>query len=207
MSGKPTFQKGYNLVLFLDDFMRYYNKGPNYARNAIHHGSISVPCPQEWINANQLYNYVLSHEAVYQFKVLRMEPIFVDEKASQEDHVELDYALVRHFKIQCGNVEDLTKADKDGVNATIIVANQELSKDELKLKYYIIISRNEIFPTSYENARQSGIFKTVMKANLRRLSIEANNIKAETVNYVGYYSKHEQSMEAVIQHQVHTQSF
>ena len=46
VSGKPTFRKGFNLVLFLDDFMMYYNKGPNFARNAIHRGSIEVPCTQ-----------------------------------------------------------------------------------------------------------------------------------------------------------------
>ena len=69
VTGKPTFHKGFNLVMFLDDFMMYYNKGPNFARNAIHSGSISISCTQDWINANQLYNYVLSHEATYHFKV------------------------------------------------------------------------------------------------------------------------------------------
>ena len=57
--------------------MSYYNKGPNFARNAIHKGSIDIACTQEWINANQLYNYVLSHETTYQFTVLRMEPIYI----------------------------------------------------------------------------------------------------------------------------------
>ena len=54
VSGKPTFRKGFNLVLFLDDFMMYYNKGPNFARNAIHRGSIEIPCTQEWINDIQV---------------------------------------------------------------------------------------------------------------------------------------------------------
>ena len=85
VSGKPTFRKGFNLVLFLEDFMMYYNKGPNFARNAIHRGYIDIPCTQEWINANQLYNYVLSHEDTYLFKVLRMEPIFVIEKTMEDN--------------------------------------------------------------------------------------------------------------------------
>ena len=55
VSGKPTFRKGFNLVLFLDDFMMYYNKGPNFARNAIHRGSIEIPCTQEWINDIQVH--------------------------------------------------------------------------------------------------------------------------------------------------------
>ena len=54
VSGKPTFRKGFNLVLFLDDFMMYYNKGPNFARNAIHRGSIEIPCTQEWSNDIQV---------------------------------------------------------------------------------------------------------------------------------------------------------
>ena len=70
VSGKPTFRKGFNLVHFLDDFMMYYSKGPNFARNAIHRGSLEVPCTQEWINGTQLYNYVLSHETTYAFKVI-----------------------------------------------------------------------------------------------------------------------------------------
>ena len=45
----------------------------------------------------QLYNYVLSHEATYAFKVVRMEPIFVMEAT---DNLDLDYALVRHTKCQ-----------------------------------------------------------------------------------------------------------
>ena len=59
--------------------MSYYNKGPNFARNAIHKGSIDIGCTQEWINANQLYNYVLSHETVYGLTMVRMEPIYIEE--------------------------------------------------------------------------------------------------------------------------------
>lgn len=29
---------GYHVTQFLDDFMKYYNKAPNYARNLIHAG-------------------------------------------------------------------------------------------------------------------------------------------------------------------------
>lgn len=68
VSGKPTLRKGYHLVHFLGDFMMYYHKGPNFARNSIHTGQLEIPCTQDWIHASQLYNYVLSHEAVYQFR-------------------------------------------------------------------------------------------------------------------------------------------
>lgn len=30
--------EGYHLTHFLDDFMKYYNKAPNFARNLVHEG-------------------------------------------------------------------------------------------------------------------------------------------------------------------------
>lgn len=60
-AGKQTLRKGFHVVHFLEDFMMYYSKGPNYARNSMHAGSITIPCTQEWIKPDQLYNYVLSH--------------------------------------------------------------------------------------------------------------------------------------------------
>ena len=147
------FRKGYHLVHFLDDFMSYYNKGPNFARNAIHKGSIDIGCTQEWINANQLYNYVLSHETVYGLTVVRMEPIYIEEI---ESNLELDYALVRHSTYKLKQSED--------VNVTLVVSYDKKNakpEDSLKLNFYILISMKEINPTSANNESQSGIFRTV----------------------------------------------
>lgn len=239
VAGKPTFRKGFNVALFLDDFMMYYNKGPNFARNAIHHGSVKIACTQEWINCNQLYNYVLSHEDTYLFKVLRMEPIFGE---ATDTHVDLDYALVRHSRCQLSFKfpDQFRNKNTDDVNVTLVVchdrskSNPEAAaasgNEELKLNYYIIINRtNEIYPTTYVNTKQSGIFQTVIKpANAEVLeavnvifpgtsdeaikktnngaveeeatasAADEENIQTEAVNYVGYYSTHEQSMQAVM---------
>lgn len=37
------FKHGYHLTSFLDDFVKYYQKSPNYARNLIHAGESGVP--------------------------------------------------------------------------------------------------------------------------------------------------------------------
>ena len=183
------FRKGYHLVHFLDDFMSYYNKGPNFARNAIHKGSIDIGCTQEWINANQLYNYVLSHETVYQFTVVRMEPIYIEE--SDQSNLELDYALVRHSTY---------KMKREDFNVTLVVSfdKKKAQVDSLSLNFYILISMKEINPTSYNNESQSGIFRTVSKAKKET----TNDIQSEEVNWIGYYSTHEQSMEEIMHVQV-----
>ena len=189
VSGKPMFRKGYHLVHFLDDFMSYYNKGPNFARNAIHKGSIDIACNQPWINANQLYNYVLSHETVYQFTVVRMEPIYIEE--SDQSNLELDYALVRHSTY---------KMKREDFNVTLVVSfdKKKAQVDSLSLNFYILISMKEINPTSYNNESQSGIFRTVSKAKKET----TNDIQSEEVNWIGYYSTHEQSMEEIMHVQV-----
>ena len=58
----------------------------------------------------------------------------------------------------------------DDVDVTLVVChgkdsglNSLRGQDKLRLDYYIIISRQDIYPTSYDNTRQSGIFKTVIK--------------------------------------------
>ena len=86
--------------------------------------------------------------------------------------------------------------------------SEKTASNKLRLNYYIIISRPEIYPTSYDNTRQSGIFRTVTKPTEVMEAVDVyfpetdDNIQTEAVNYVGYYSTHEQSMEAVMHLQV-----
>lgn len=86
-----------------------------------------------------------------------MEPIFQGE--SCENHVELDYALVRHTKCQLSFKfpDHFRNKNTDDVNVTLVVCHDKNStkKDsgELKLKFYIIISRHEIYPTTYVNTK------------------------------------------------------
>ena len=42
MAGRPILRKGYNMVAFLEDFLKYYNKGPNFARDALATGIVNI---------------------------------------------------------------------------------------------------------------------------------------------------------------------
>jgi len=53
-----------------------------YFRDALATGVLSLTIGQS-VNSTQLYNYILSHEKVYDFKVLRMEPLFVENEGGQ----------------------------------------------------------------------------------------------------------------------------
>jgi len=45
ISGRQMiFKQGYHLTNFLDDFIKYYPKGPNFARNTVHLGKCLMCC-------------------------------------------------------------------------------------------------------------------------------------------------------------------
>ena len=56
------------------------------------YGTVDVHCTSSWVSPTQLYNYVLSHETEYNFRVIRMEPLYIDKGNEQLD---LEYALGR----------------------------------------------------------------------------------------------------------------
>jgi hypothetical protein len=37
---QAILKQGYHLTHFLDDFLKYYSKAPNFARNLVHAGNI-----------------------------------------------------------------------------------------------------------------------------------------------------------------------
>lgn len=82
-------RKGYNLVSFLSDFIRYYNKGPIFARNMAK--TFQLKFDSNVVHSEQLWNYLLSHESDYGFGVLRMEPEFFDPRKE----FKCDYVLVQ----------------------------------------------------------------------------------------------------------------
>ena len=133
----------------------------------LHFTFADIPCTQEWINSSQLYNYVLSHEAVYQFRVLRMEPLYVEQGSTE---LELEYALVRYTRCQLSfRFPDQFKQNTDEVDVTLVVSHDREveTRDVLRLRYYLVFSRKEISPTSYDNNKQSGIFRPVIKSSVK----------------------------------------
>lgn len=71
ISGRQlTFSPGYHLISFLDDFRKYYQKAPNYARNHILSGEVNVTNIR--VSGQQLYNYIVTHNSAYNMEVLEM---------------------------------------------------------------------------------------------------------------------------------------
>lgn len=168
VSGRQAILKqGYHLTHFLDDFLKYYSKAPNFARNLVYADVLSVQnvttAPQ------QLFNYLLSHEKVYKMEVFRMAPVTNENDSS----VDNEYVLV-----QLENMPHVTYRDAhdmshtDDFSVTLIVSHDSaLDKQEsadqstLHLKYYIILtSTRELFP-KLEIGSKLGKFRTVSTAS------------------------------------------
>ena len=49
--------------------MKYYSKGPNFARNLVQRGSIEITTRA--VSPVQLFNFLLSHEKQYGMSVIR----------------------------------------------------------------------------------------------------------------------------------------
>lgn len=71
ISGRAvTFNPGYHLISFVDDFRKYYQKAPNYARNHILSGEVVVK--DLAVDGQQLYNYIVTHNTSYNLDILEM---------------------------------------------------------------------------------------------------------------------------------------
>lgn len=74
------FSPGYHLISFLDEFLRYYQKAPNYARNHILSDQISIQDLK--VTGQQLYNYIITHNTSYHMKVAEMSQFLQQSLAS-----------------------------------------------------------------------------------------------------------------------------
>ncbi|CAB4059233.1 SZT2 [Lepeophtheirus salmonis] len=197
ISGRPSnISKGFHLAFFIDDFLKYYNKGPNFARNM----------------------------KGYDLKVLRMEPL--DAKANED--FECDYLLVRQSSSLTSQDQDTngTSPSSSGSGSSMNIGNNlpgsfvsgyddydfvlllinddfHSSHENLNLKYYIILtSKRDLYPT-YNVDKTKGQFRTVLKNECTKplgakKDDTASSIQRESVNYVGFYSSREQSMEKIM---------
>ena len=90
------------------------------------------------------------------------------EQGSTE--LELEYALVRYTRCQLSfRFPDQFKQNTDEVDVTLVVSHDREveTRDVLRLRYYLVFSRKEISPTSYDNNKQSGIFRPVIKSSVK----------------------------------------
>jgi len=266
---KPSnLRKGFHIVSFLEDFMKYYSKGPNFARNFVHTGAIEIPT--QAVSPVQLFNYLLSHEKQYGMNVIRMEPVLIDPNTEFDN----EYVLIKlsQHRVSFKDPQDMRRTDDFDVSLILSYDNCPLGmpdkdKDVLRLKYFVLMtSKRELYPM-YGVEKKLGKFKTVstsqslkilqkiatpkyppsrpptsapgatpengLASGLPVLTITEENstattrettpdqelegtsmkshilgklsgIRRESVNYVGYYSAHEETMKTVIQSQALT---
>ncbi|KAH0819001.1 hypothetical protein GEV33_003789 [Tenebrio molitor] len=237
----------YNVTQFFDDFMKYYNKAPNFARNLIHADTITIK--NLVTEGKQLYDYLLTNVDQYDFKVLDMD----------KGDGEVEYILVQvTSNPQVSYKDSQDREHTDDFEITLVVYNLCLpyspTDNILHLKYYLILtSKREIYPKS-EVEPKLGKFRIVSSTAksllaLEKLSGDLENstskpmdenfdmsssdehlmfasesrseksdepsnrylsstphveISQESVNYLGYYSSHEQLMQQMILDKAHT---
>ncbi|KAJ8923504.1 hypothetical protein NQ315_010082 [Exocentrus adspersus] len=248
ISGNPGVNKvceRYNVHQFLDDFLKYYNKAPNFARNLVHTDTLTIK--NLVTEGQQLYEYLLSNVSQYNFKVLEMdlwegESEFILVQVTSTPQVSYKDSQDRHHT--------------DDFDITLVVYNlctpYHPADNVLHLKYYLILtSKREIYPKS-EIEDKLGKFRTVSSTgrslsamektsdfetsvektmnseidcditssdehtafSLNKTSRDTLNnegsssqqsnsipyieIYQESVNYLGYYSSHEQLMQQLI---------
>ncbi|XP_056646993.1 KICSTOR complex protein SZT2-like isoform X1 [Diorhabda sublineata] len=234
---------GYNVHQFLDDFLKYYNKAPNFARNLVHTDTLTI---EDLITeGKQLFDYLLSNVNQYDFQVIQMN--------SHEG--ESEYILVQVTSApQVSYKDSQDQQHTDDFDITLVVHNvctPFSPKDNvLHLRYYLILtSKREVYPKS-EVDEKLGKFRTVSSTarslsalerepnefaynseknvhdsdilsstEQQNFSIHTSNdtlnndisfttqqsnslpyveINQESVNYLGYYSSHEQLMQQLI---------
>ena len=166
-------RRDFHFTSFLADFLKYYNKGPNFARNLMQVGTLEM-VTHERVRPDQLYNYLLCHEKAYGLKVLRMEPLFV---ASPGAEFQCQYILARegHCRLTFNNAKTGAQ-HSDEYDVNIVVeeegevdddSSEEGEKkkkrsDTLRLRYFVILtSKRELYP-AYTWSKQQGEFRTVI---------------------------------------------
>ncbi|XP_031787876.1 KICSTOR complex protein SZT2 isoform X2 [Nasonia vitripennis] len=154
-----SLRHGYHLTNFLDDFNKYYSKAPNYARNLIYSGVVTVS--NLVTPAQTLYQYLLSHEKTYGMQVFSM----ADET---DDTQHSEYVLVKLQSTPLVSYHDSqdTKYTDDFDVALIVTWTEQFARcdsREITLKYYLMLtSKRELHPKrEVENNNKIGKFRTV----------------------------------------------
>jgi len=253
-------RKGFHVVSFLEDFMKYYSKGPNFARNFVQTGSLHII--SQGVSPLVLYNYLLSHEKQYGMHVIRMEPVYMDPNTEFDN--EFILVQVSTHRVPYRDHQDAKRVDEFDVSLIISYdacpAELDNQKNVLSLKYFVLMtSKRDLLPM-LEVEKKQGNFRAVVSSmvsknlpesssnpplglNIPRaptppliqallppeneemelsgaersldddtedtggsiikaqLLSKLSGIRRESVNYVGYYSAHEETMKTVIQSQ------
>lgn len=155
-SNNVKVANGYHVTQFLDDFTKYYNKAPNYARNLIHSGNNTLSNAYVSIlntitifildtitinnlrtEGKQLYKYLIDNVIDYDFTVFKM---LHDTKIENSEYI----------LVQVSNTPQVSYKDSqdrqhtDDFVVTLIVSNinnfNEHYDNTIHLKYYLILT-------------------------------------------------------------------
>ncbi|XP_076162167.1 KICSTOR complex protein SZT2 isoform X3 [Ptiloglossa arizonensis] len=157
-NGPWSLQQGYHLIHFLDDFNKYYSKAPNYAINLIYSDIVTIR--NLTIPGRTLYSYLLSHDKIYNMRVLVM-------KSERHDSEENEYVLVNLKSTPsfsyCDGQDTRHTNDFD---VALIVSHLEqppqIEKTEITLKYYLMLtSKGDLYPKKEVENNKLGQFRTV----------------------------------------------
>ncbi|XP_047479590.1 KICSTOR complex protein SZT2-like isoform X5 [Penaeus chinensis] len=161
------FTPGYHLSSFLSDFIKYYNKGPNFARNLIYSGELTVE--DTGSPGEQLYNYLLAREKQYKMRVLRMTPVILDPTADMQ-YTEFVLVHTKTCRVHYSDANDQRVSDDYDVtllvshNATLDAQSSDQQLNVLHLNFYVILtSRREMYPNRILE-KKMGKFRTVSTA-------------------------------------------
>ncbi|CAG9759252.1 unnamed protein product [Ceutorhynchus assimilis] len=218
----------YNVRQFLDDFMKYYNKAPNFARNLVYSDTLTIDGLVT--EGRQLYDYLILNVNQYDFKVFKME-------ANPPEYILVQVSTTR----QISYMDFQDRQHTNDFDMTLVIYNlctpYKPTDKVLHLKYYLILtSKRETYPM-YEHEQKLGKFRTVSlsgssvmeyvkkdidlslptsepegggcsnescdenslsRSTDEKALIKSTKIVQETVNYLGYYSSHEQIMQKLI---------
>ena len=168
---KPSnLRKGFHIISFLDDFIKYYSKGPNFARNFVHSGLLQIPCTV--VSPEQLYNYLLDHEKTYGMNVIRMEPVIIDPNMEFDN----EYVLVQlsnHRVIYTDN-QDVKRTDDFDVS--LILSYSGNSANMLTLKYFVTMtSKRQLYPL-FGVEKKLGKFRTVSTSRVSDIVVCCANL-------------------------------
>lgn len=160
ISGRQLiFRQGYHLTSFLDDFIKYYQKSPNCARNLLHAGSLTLT--DIHMHGHQLYNYIISHNQLYGMNVLRMVPIIQDSSSMMDT----EYVLVELSAQKTSYKDNNDVCQMGSFDIGLLInhnTSESVDKNTLVLNYYIILtSQRELYPKLSNFGAAIGSFQTV----------------------------------------------
>ncbi|RWS15051.1 protein SZT2-like isoform X7 [Dinothrombium tinctorium] len=157
ISGRQLiFKQGYHLISFLEDFMKYYQKAPNFARNQIHSGELKMNNIN--VRADHLYNYITSHNEIYKMTVFRMvSSSNMDQDTSQSP----EYVLVQLSSQSLPYRDHLDARQLDNFDIGLLIcqnnAQNDMDRNSISLKYFVLLtSQRELYPKLYNSSYDLG---------------------------------------------------